>query len=424
MKSKYVKDAGHAIIDQTDADDIINAATTQGIYDLTPGILDKERRTMVAGKAHEASAITYGEAREGLMEAHNFLSAALIALIHTRNKKKRDASLVATAKSLAKSVFSIRTTTSKVTEDKMEKNKEEEYSKSEQIESNQERVTINGIGMLNSDKNKAMLLKTGEMDKGMTGNNSNKKESSKSKETKFKESADEMRRAGAALIARMEEVSIDLADTESEEDSHNTPDPLSNDEQGKDYKANNSDAKSNDDKLNMSDYNSDILEVSSGEFEAAHSQKYQHTENFLQALWNKAGPAVGSMKTMLKLMKTEFKGEVAGLMADSSNVPQTLIDFLIEEAGKDPHDAIAFLNQTANQLSQFDEESNAGDNEDRDTNAHPPDPGGKHSKASKTQGTLPRAPQANPAGGAAATTTTTVEGDKKGVQSLSMATGE
>ncbi len=115
---------------------------------------------------------------------------------------------------------------------------------------------------------------------------------------------------------------------------------------------------------------------------------------------------------------------MAGLTADSSNVPQTLIDFLIEEAGEDPHDTIAFLNQTANQLSQFDEESNAGDDEDGDTNAHPPDPGDEHSKASKTQGTLPRAPQANPAGGASATTATTAEGGEKGVQSLSMVTGE
>ena len=61
-KSKYVKDAGHAIIDQTDADDIINAAITQGIYDLTLGLSDKQRRLMVAGKAYKASAITYGEA--------------------------------------------------------------------------------------------------------------------------------------------------------------------------------------------------------------------------------------------------------------------------------------------------------------------------------------------------------------------------
>jgi hypothetical protein len=331
---------------------------------------------------------------------------------------------VATTKSLAKSVFGIGTTKSKVTEEEMEESKEEEYSKSKQIKSNQERVTIDGIRMLNSNYNKAMLLESGETDEGMAGNDPNKKKSSKFNEKKIKESEDKMRRAGAALIARIEEVSINLADTESEEDSHKTPDPFTNNKESEDYRADNSDAKSHDDKLNMSDYNLDILEVSLGEFKVAHSQKYQNPESFLQALWNKAGPVVGSMKIMLKLIKTEFKGEVTGLTADSSNVPQTLIDFLLNEAGKDPHDPIAFLNQTANQLSQFDDKSNTGDNKDEDMNAHPPDLGDKHSKASKTQGTLPRAPQANPAGGAAATTPTTAEGDKKGVQFLSMATGK
>jgi hypothetical protein len=251
------------------------------------------------------------------------LSATSITSIHTRNKKKRDSSSVAMNKSLAKSVFSIRTTMLKFTEDKMEESKEEEYSESKQIESIQEQVTIDGIGMLNSNNNKTMLLETGETDEGMAGNDPNKKESSESKENEFKESEDEMRRAGAALIARMEEASIDLEDIESEEDSHNTLNPLTNDKEGKDYKADNSDAKSHDDELNLSDYDSDILEVSLGEFEAAHSQKYQYPESFLQALWNKAGPVVGSMKIMLKLMKTEFKGELAGLTADSSNVPQT-----------------------------------------------------------------------------------------------------
>jgi hypothetical protein len=89
------------------------------------------------------------------MKAHNFLSAALITSIHMRNKKKRDASSVAMAKSLAKSVFSIGTMTLKVTEDEMEESEEEEYSESKQIKSNQEWVTIDGIGMLNSDENKA-----------------------------------------------------------------------------------------------------------------------------------------------------------------------------------------------------------------------------------------------------------------------------
>jgi hypothetical protein len=64
-KSKYMKDEGHAVIDHTDADGIINAATTQVIYDLTLGLSNKERRTLVAGKVHEASTITFGEAKGG-----------------------------------------------------------------------------------------------------------------------------------------------------------------------------------------------------------------------------------------------------------------------------------------------------------------------------------------------------------------------
>ncbi len=87
-QSKYLKDLGHAGVDQSDANNIINAAMTQGIYDLTLGLSDKERQVMVAGKAHEASAITYGEAREGAMEAHNFSLSASITTTHSRNKKK------------------------------------------------------------------------------------------------------------------------------------------------------------------------------------------------------------------------------------------------------------------------------------------------------------------------------------------------
>ncbi len=83
------------MIDQTDADDNINTATTQEIYNLTLGLFDKERRMLVAGKAHKASTITFEEAKKGAMEAHNFLSQALITTIHTQNKKKQDAKLVA-----------------------------------------------------------------------------------------------------------------------------------------------------------------------------------------------------------------------------------------------------------------------------------------------------------------------------------------
>jgi hypothetical protein len=120
-KSKYLKDLGHAAVDQSEADDIINAATTQGIYNLTLGLLDKERQVLVAGKAHEASAIAYGEAKEGAVKDHNFSSKASVTTIHLSNKRKRDAKTVASAKMLAKSVYSINT--SKVTEDGTEDNK-------------------------------------------------------------------------------------------------------------------------------------------------------------------------------------------------------------------------------------------------------------------------------------------------------------
>jgi hypothetical protein len=43
-KSKFMKDLGHAVINQTDANDIINAAATQGMYDLTLGLSDKSIR--------------------------------------------------------------------------------------------------------------------------------------------------------------------------------------------------------------------------------------------------------------------------------------------------------------------------------------------------------------------------------------------
>ena len=68
-KSKYKKDEGYAVVNDQDADDIINAATTQGIFDLTLGLSDKEKRTMIIGRTHDVSAITFGKAKEGSMEA-------------------------------------------------------------------------------------------------------------------------------------------------------------------------------------------------------------------------------------------------------------------------------------------------------------------------------------------------------------------
>ncbi len=114
-KSKYLKELGHAPVNQSDADDIINAATTQCIYDLTLGLLDKERQVLVASKAYKASAISYGETKEGAVEACNFSSKVSDTTIHSSNERMGDATSVASARTLAKLVFSIGT--SKVTEE-------------------------------------------------------------------------------------------------------------------------------------------------------------------------------------------------------------------------------------------------------------------------------------------------------------------
>ncbi len=163
-KSKYLKDLGHAAVDQSDADDIINAAMTQGIYDLTLGLSDKERQVLVAGKAHEASAITYGKAKEGAVKAHNFSSKASVTTIHLSNERKRDARTVASAKTLAKPVYSI--DTSKVTEDgtEDEKNGKEEKSGNNGNPSANKRVAIKGMQIVVEKQKKAMQTKTESME--------------------------------------------------------------------------------------------------------------------------------------------------------------------------------------------------------------------------------------------------------------------
>ncbi len=90
-KSKYMKDLSYAVVDDQDADDIINAATTQGIVDLTLGLSDKEKRMMVIGKTHDAPTITFGKAKEGSMEAYNFSLVQSVTSIHSINEKKQEA---------------------------------------------------------------------------------------------------------------------------------------------------------------------------------------------------------------------------------------------------------------------------------------------------------------------------------------------
>jgi hypothetical protein len=62
------------------------------------------------------------------MEAHNFSLMALVTPTHSQNEKTQDAKTVASVKSLAKLVFSIGTTTLKVTKDNMDDSEEDNCS--------------------------------------------------------------------------------------------------------------------------------------------------------------------------------------------------------------------------------------------------------------------------------------------------------
>jgi hypothetical protein len=84
-KSKYIANKGFALLDDTESDDIINAVAGMDIYDTTLGLSDREQRTAATSKGYNVSAIMFGEAKEGAVEAHNFYSKASVTMIHSKN---------------------------------------------------------------------------------------------------------------------------------------------------------------------------------------------------------------------------------------------------------------------------------------------------------------------------------------------------
>ncbi len=113
--SKYLKDLGHAVVERSDGDDIIQASSLEGIYDLMLGLSDKERWSLVSC-GHDAAAITFGEAKEGAIEAHNFsVALSLTSICSAKGKGKETAESPTPNPTLAESVYSIGT--SKVTND-------------------------------------------------------------------------------------------------------------------------------------------------------------------------------------------------------------------------------------------------------------------------------------------------------------------
>jgi hypothetical protein len=205
--SKYLKDLGHAVADRTDGDDIIQATTSEGLYDLTLGLSDKERRSLVALRGYNAAAITYGNAKEGSVEAHNFSADLSVTSLHSA-KAKRVQETPAPTPTLAQSVYSIGT--SKVTKDSEDNLDKEEEDAETDGGSGKNEVMINGIDILHSDgKHGAMLFATASMEetselvsKGEGDMEEDSASSEKSESTEEKEWQEEEKEA-SYLTAKM-----------------------------------------------------------------------------------------------------------------------------------------------------------------------------------------------------------------------------
>ncbi len=185
--------------------------------------------------------------------------------------------------------------------------------------------------------------------------------------------------------------------------------------------------------LQLSGYDSDAQEVSSGEFDARHVKEYATPKLFKHVLWNTVGPSAGAMQIFLEIIKEELSGQITGMPVEFKDLLEQQISFMYKEAGEDIHDAITFISRMHEQLSKYivnEEEGNLDSHvktitydetepapdipltEDRGTQ-----------EASKTQGPLPGARQTSPADGTAIEPATEAGGDKEGVQSVSMAEG-
>jgi hypothetical protein len=102
---------------------------------------------MATSKAYNASAILFGEAKEGAMEAYNFLLSALITTIHSKNRTDKS---IASAKTLAQCLFSVEMATSKVTDGEDDEDTSDTDSGGDGEHEGEELVVIKGMEIVDT----------------------------------------------------------------------------------------------------------------------------------------------------------------------------------------------------------------------------------------------------------------------------------
>jgi hypothetical protein len=406
-KSKYISDKGYAVLDEATSDNIINAVAGEGIFDATLGLSEKERRIATASKGHNASAIMFGEAKEGAVKVHNFSSSTSITTIHSKNVDNTRS--VATQKMLAKTVFSM--ATSKVIsdgsdEEEMDEDKGSNYKAGS---AKKPEVVIQGMQMLTRGhrKNKSSVSEQEE-------------ESAEDSTIHDHEEAAQLTKNMNAATAKLNLLLLD-GDQGTEDDNKKFNDaidredsinPYSNDEEGKDFLEDDLSVHQEDFTLGE-DYDT-ASEVSSGLFNAIHSNQFEEPDTFKQFLWNVAGPSPGSIIICLDLLKDDLEADKAGLPANFNRMPAKLLKLMVQEAGKDRGEQIKFIAEILEALKQINQSNFHDEASSLDE--------GTGQEASKTQGSLPRAHKASPREKAAVEPAITSGRDKEGAQSPSMAT--
>jgi hypothetical protein len=84
----YIKEKGVAVMKDCDEDNFINAVKNTGLFDITLGLPNKEHFKGAAKCGYNESAICFGEAKAGSMEAYNFSSHASINIVHVERERK------------------------------------------------------------------------------------------------------------------------------------------------------------------------------------------------------------------------------------------------------------------------------------------------------------------------------------------------
>lgn len=198
-----------------------------------------------------------------------------------------------------------------------------------------------------------------------------------------------------------------------------------------DYGEDDQSIRSGDLDLELSEYNNEALEVSSGEFDAKFVKRYANPATFLHALWNTAGPSVGAMRIFLDILLEELNGMLIGVQPEFKDVPEEVIKLMYQEGGDQPADTIAFISKIQEEIAAFDDNEEDSFSHIKNIQYGDPDPapdiptedGGTH-EASKTHGSLPGAHQTSPVDGTVIEPASAAGGDKEGMQTMSMAGGE